>query len=997
MKNLKNRAIALILTLAMCLSTTSAIFADEELSEATMSPAEEIVKEAAAEEISEFKEEAEEAKEEKAEEAEPEKIEEKAEEKAIVEETQAVELEKAIELVETKVEAEAIPFEKVAEEQKLADEQKFADELKKENVAEKAAIVENAEEKLPEAAAAADLAKAAIEEAEEINEVEEAVEAEEEVFVSDVVSINITGTFTWYLENPNREIKLTGTNYKSTTKTAANKAEDQEIVWSSGNEDLATVDANGVVTILATDIPSGKANDKITITAAAKNDPSVKITKTITVKHIQKSNVTMTISGASTATIGTDLQLTVKFSPEYAVEALGLQDAKINWTLESGADYATIDENGLLTPVEAGSVKVAVTNDFNTAKAAKPITVKEPVAVSKLSMNASSAKLTIKGDEAPTKQLKATASPNNATDKSVTWSSDNEDVAVVDENGLVTAVGEGTAIITAVSVSNPESSATSKITVDRYAPVESLSILDWMTRRETKEMTVTTGGYADLLAQIAPGNASNKNLIWSCSDESVLEMIPQGTYNAIEALQPGTAIVTVTSADDPEISAQITINVIDPSELTYDIHVTHYFTRVFSGDYLLDCVPSSYEFKIDGGTKTEKAGTLVHADDYVFQPPLVYPYTFTYEGEMYTLNGSAVIALGDNLTEEFALTSDVEIVYIYSAVAPYSLTVNYIDADTNEAIKDAYVYNYNCMAGYVEMPYDLSKFVEKQKNFATYDFVRMEGDMRGTWDEDHMKKVVNLYYTLKEHTVTYEYAGEVPEGAPALPAKASYKVGAKVEAAAVPTMTGYEFSGWVGEVDAMPNEDVKVTGTWTPVSGLYYTVNYLEEDTDKVLAEKKVVNDRTFGEEVTEHAIDIDGYNKGEVTTATITISEDSANNEINFYYTAIASSTSKNDDDEKKTPEEEEIVENEEIEDGDTPLAPIVEEAEEEPEEEIAGDEVPMAGYEVEEEILVADNELPKTPLTGDDRNTSAWLALSLLSLAGIAMLGKLREEEEL
>ena len=1325
MKNLKNRAIALILTLAMCLSTTSAAFADEELNDAVMSPAEMTVEETAADEI---KEKTAEANEEKAEEdAAPEKT----GEEVAAEEKPAAETETVDEFVEEKEESEEVLSEKPAEEQvkeavaekteekaeeavlekneeKLVSEEKpeaefveateKTDEILSEKLADeqvKEAVVEKIEEKAEEPAlkkseekAAAEIKPSAelIETAEKAEEnlpeaemvaepVEETIEEpEEEPFVSDVVSINVTGTFTWYLENPDRTIQLTGTNYKSTSKTAANKADDQEIIWTSGNEDLATVDENGLVTILTAEPTSSKANNKITITAAAKNDPSVKITKTITVKNIAASNITMSISSASSATVGTDLQLTVKFNPEYAIEALGLEDAQINWTLENGTGEAAVDENGLLTPVKAGTVKITATNGFNTAKTTKTVTIKAPVLVTKLYMSPTSAKLTIKDGDALTKQLKVTTSPSNATDKSVTWSSDNEEVAVVDETGLVTAVGEGTAVISAVSVSNPDVAATSKITVDRYVPIESLSISDWMTGRESKEMTVITGGYADLIVKTNPNNASNKSLTWSCSDESVLEMIPQGTYNAIEALQPGTAVVTVTSADDPEISAQIKINVIDPGELTYDIHVTHYFTKVFAGDYLLDGVPSSYEFKIDGGTMTEKAGTLVHADEYIFQPPLVYPYTFEYEGETYTLNGSAVMALGNNLTEEFELKSDVEIIYIYSAVAPYSLTVNYIDEDTNEAIKDAYVYNYSCMAGYIEVPYDLSKFVAKQKNFETYDFVRTEGDVLGSWDEDHMNKVVNLYYTLKEHTVTYEYTGkvpesapeipaaasykvgakvgaadvpaltgyvfsgwvgevdtmpnkdvtvsgswtpvtglyytvnyleketgkvlaekkvvdgctfgdkvtedaidikgynksnaaaasitisadpedneinfyytlkehtvtyeytgEVPEGAPAVPAAATYKFGAKVAEAEVPVMTGYEFSGWTGEVDAMPDEDVKVTGSWTPVtglcytvnyleeetgkalaekkvvngftfgeevtedaidikgynksdvttatitisadpedneinfyytlkehtvtyeyigevpegapalpaaatykfgvkvaaaevpaligyefsgwvgevdtmpdedvkvtgswtlvSGLYYTVNYLEEETDKVLAEKKIVDGRTFGEEVTEDAIDINGYNKGDVTTATITISADSADNEINFYYTAIESSTSKDENDVTKTPKTEE---NETIEDGDTPLAPIVgeESVEEDWEEELASNEVPMAAYTAEEETLVADNELPKTPFTGDDRNTAAWLALSLFSLAGIAMLSKRKEEEEM
>ena len=70
-------------------------------------------------------------------------------------------------------------------------------------------------------------------------------------------------------------------------------------------------------------------------------------------------------------------------------------------------------------------------------------------------------------------------------------------------------------------------------------------------------------------------------------------------------------------------------------------------------------------------------------------------------------------------------------------------------------------------------------------------------------------------WTVNTHKVTYEYEGEVPEGAPAVPEEKEYEYGATVPAAEVPELEGYTFSGWTGEVDTMPDEDVTVTGSWT--------------------------------------------------------------------------------------------------------------------------------------------------------------------------------------
>lgn len=68
------------------------------------------------------------------------------------------------------------------------------------------------------------------------------------------------------------------------------------------------------------------------------------------------------------------------------------------------------------------------------------------------------------------------------------------------------------------------------------------------------------------------------------------------------------------------------------------------------------------------------------------------------------------------------------------------------------------------------------------------------------------------------------------------------------------------------------------------VKDLSYTVNYLEQGTNKVLHEAKTVNGQTFGADVTESAIEIDGYNKVDPVSDSITIGAE--NNRINFYYT---------------------------------------------------------------------------------------------------------------
>lgn len=152
--------------------------------------------------------------------------------------------------------------------------------------------------------------------------------------------------------------------------------------------------------------------------------------------------------------------------------------------------------------------------------------------------------------------------------------------------------------------------------------------------------------------------------------------------------------------------------------------------------------------------------------------------------------------------------------------------------------------------------------------------------------------------------VSYAYEGSlIPEGAnDQLPESADYRKGTAVPAAAVPSMPGYEFSGWTTDdvtVNAdgsftMPNNDVKFVGTWTKSDKLEYTVNYYLNGTKTPVAESKTVGGQTLDAEVTEAPISIDGYTALADQNGTITIA--ATGNVIDFYYYKNVTVTAKSD-----------------------------------------------------------------------------------------------------
>ena len=157
--------------------------------------------------------------------------------------------------------------------------------------------------------------------------------------------------------------------------------------------------------------------------------------------------------------------------------------------------------------------------------------------VTSVSLNKDSLSLEVGGSEA----LTATVTPDNATNKNVTWSSSAEGVATVDANGNVTAVAQGAATITATAADGSGVKATCSVTVSAPAaiPVESVTL-------DKTELTLTEGDSETLTATIAPTDATNQNVTWNSSAPDVATVGADGKVTAVGA---GTAVITVTTED----------------------------------------------------------------------------------------------------------------------------------------------------------------------------------------------------------------------------------------------------------------------------------------------------------------------------------------------------------------------------------------------------------------------------------------------------------------
>ena len=222
-------------------------------------------------------------------------------------------------------------------------------------------------------------------------------------------------------------------------------------------------------------------------------------------------------------------------------------DKSISWS-SSNTGIATVDNNGKVTAVAAGSAVITVTTTDGGKTATCTVTVTNPaIPVQSVSLDKTSLSLNV-GENST---LLATVLPANADNKAVTWSSSNTAIATVDASGKVTAVAAGSAVIT-VTTTDGGKTATCTVTVTNPAvPVQSVSL-------NKTELSLNVGESMTLTATVLPENADNKAVTWSSSDAAVATVDSNGKVSAVAA---GSAVITVKTTDG-EKTATCTVTVI---------------------------------------------------------------------------------------------------------------------------------------------------------------------------------------------------------------------------------------------------------------------------------------------------------------------------------------------------------------------------------------------------------------------------------------------------
>ncbi|MBQ6636714.1 MAG: Ig domain-containing protein, partial [Lachnospiraceae bacterium] len=185
--------------------------------------------------------------------------------------------------------------------------------------------------------------------------------------------------------------------------------------------------------------------------ATAKDGSGVKASCKITVRQ-PVTKITLSKTSASILK-GKTVTLKATAAPASA------NNKAVTWTT-SNKKVATVTSKGVVKGIAKGTATItAMAKDGSRVKATCKITVKQPVT----SLKINETKLTVKAGK--TAALKVTVAPSNANNKSLRWTSSNQKIATVTQNGVVKGVRRGTATITAAAKDGSGKKVTCKVTV----------------------------------------------------------------------------------------------------------------------------------------------------------------------------------------------------------------------------------------------------------------------------------------------------------------------------------------------------------------------------------------------------------------------------------------------------------------------------------------------------------------------------------------------------
>ncbi len=317
-----------------------------------------------------------------------------------------------------------------------------------------------------------------------------------------------------------------------------NNASVHDFVFESSNEDVASVNKNGMITA------KGVGKAIITISDRASNvsaSQTINIfeNQTIDKVSVSKSKVFLVVDG--------NIQLTASVKPKTANQT-------VTWASVDNK-IATVTSNGLVTGVNYGTTKIIATAVDGTNTVVNVIVQEKNIRVKSISIDQDDFSINV----GSTRSLSVTIKPSDATNQGVSWTSSNSNVVAVNSNGDVKGISPGIATITAKTI---DGKYTSSIKILVNATKNNDSVKDIKLTYNKSHVVIGKSLY--IKAEVIPPDASDQELTWSTNDKKIATVSSDGN---VYGKGEGIAIITVTSKTGVTKSVSLIVTAIPVSSI----------------------------------------------------------------------------------------------------------------------------------------------------------------------------------------------------------------------------------------------------------------------------------------------------------------------------------------------------------------------------------------------------------------------------------------------
>ncbi len=370
-----------------------------------------------------------------------------------------------------------------------------------------------------------------------------------------------------------------GDKFELKASVSPSEASQLGVVWMSSNPEVATIDEDGEV--------KGIAGGTTLITCTTV-EGSYTATCVLTVREL----VTSIKLNYDNYKLGIDKTVIL----EATVSTQTATNKKVTWK-SSNTKVATVNSKGKVTGVSYGFATITATaKDGSEVEATCDIEVVKPV--TRVSLDKAYLAMLV-GDSV---ELKATVEPKSATYGKVAWTSSDDKVALVDEDGFVTAIAPGTATITAQALDNSGKKAVCYVTVSNRVPATGVTLAN-------KSLVMVPGEDKTVQAVLAPVNSTDR-LSWSSDNVAVAKV--DAKTGKITAKSIGTANITVMTASGKTATIEITVIGLNITSLELEQYTEYYLTvEGTTSRVIWDITNPAVAVVSNGKVSTRATGTAV--------------------------------------------------------------------------------------------------------------------------------------------------------------------------------------------------------------------------------------------------------------------------------------------------------------------------------------------------------------------------------------------------